>query len=431
VTSRKKQTKVAAPVAAAPELFAELDPEPRLLMGPGPVDVYPRVLRAMSVPLQGQFDPQFTAYMNEVMVLYREVFRTANKWTFLIDGTARAAIEACLASVLASGDKLLVPIFGRFGHLKVEIGRRAGAEVAAIETEWGRVFAPDEIDAAIRRHRPKMIAMSHGDTSTTMLQPLAEIGALCRKHDVLLYVDCTASLGGNPFEMDAWHIDAASAGLQKCLSGPPGSAPVSFNERIATLVNARKHVEQGLKAAGIEEGDGPIIRSNYFDLAMLMDYWSPRRLNHHTEAATMLYAARECARVVRDEGLDNGIARHRFASSALRAGLEAMGLKLFGDPAHRMANVTGVVIPPGLGNGESVRGQMLHDFGIEIGTSFGPLVGKIWRIGTMGYVCRKANVLRCLTALEAVLRRNGFALPAGAAVDAACTVYSEADSRLG
>jgi (S)-ureidoglycine-glyoxylate aminotransferase len=425
VTDRKKQAKPAAPTATAAELFGELDPEPRMLMGPGPVDVYPRVLRAMSVPLQGQFDPQFTAYMNDVMALYRQVFRTANQWTFLINGTARSAIEACLASVLAPGDKLLVPIFGRFGHLKVEIGRRAGAEVAAIETEWGQVFAPEEIEAAIRRHQPKMIAMSHGDTSTTMLQPLADVSALCRKHGVLLYIDCTASLGGNEFEMDAWHIDAASAGLQKCLSGPPGSAPVSFNARTEALVNRRKHIEQGIRAPGIAEGDGPIIRSNYFDLAMLMDYWSPWRLNHHTEAATMLYAARECARVVLGEGLDNGIARHRLASGALRAGLEAMGLKLFGDPAHRMANVTGVVIPPGLGNGESVRAQMLNDFGIEIGTSFGPLVGKIWRIGTMGYVCRKANILRCLTALEAVLRRNGFGLPAGAAVDAACKVYDK------
>jgi (S)-ureidoglycine-glyoxylate aminotransferase len=427
VNTRNKQTKSGAPAAVIPEIFAELDPEPRLLMGPGPVDVYPRVLRAMSVALQGQFDPQFTAYMNEVMALYRQVFRTGNKWTFLIDGTARAGIEACLASVLAPGDKLLVPVFGRFGHLKVEIGRRVGADVSAIETEWGRVFAPEEIEAAILRHRPKMVAMSHGDTSTTMLQPLAEVGALCRKHDVLVYVDCTASLGGNPFEMDAWHIDAASAGLQKCLSGPPGSAPVSFNERIEAVVNTRKHVEQGLKGRGVEDADGPIIRSNYFDLAMLMDYWSPRRLNHHTEAATMLYAARECARVVLGEGLDGGIARHQRASDALRAGLEAMGLKLFGDPAHRMANVTGVVIPSSLGNGETVRAQMLRDFGIEIGTSFGPLAGKIWRIGTMGYVCRKANVLRCLTALEAVLRRNGFALPAGAAVNAACVVYEKAD----
>jgi (S)-ureidoglycine-glyoxylate aminotransferase len=414
--------------AAAPELFAELDPEPRLLMGPGPVDVYPRVLRAMSVALQGQFDPQFTRYMNEVMALYRQVFRTGNHWTLLIDGTARAGIEACLASVLAPGDKMLVPIFGRFGHLKVEIGRRLGAEVAAIETEWGRVFAPGEIEAAIKRERPKLIAISHGDTSTTMLQPLAEIGALCRKHDVLLYVDCTASLGGNPFEMDAWRIDIASAGLQKCLSGPPGSSPVTFNDRVADLINERKHIELGIRPPGMRAGDGPIIRSNYFDLAMVMEYWSPKRLNHHTEAASMLYAARECARTVLEEGLPRGFARHRLASGALRAGLEAMGLKLFGDAQHRMANVTGVIIPKAVTDGEKIRTEMLNDFGIEIGTSFGPLAGKIWRIGTMGYVCRKANVLRCLTALEAVLRRNGLKLPAGAAIDAAYRVY-ETGSR--
>jgi (S)-ureidoglycine-glyoxylate aminotransferase len=413
-------------VAAAPELFAELDPEPRLLMGPGPVDVYPRVLRAMSVALQGQFDPQFTAYMNETMALYRQVFRTQNHWTLLIDGTARAGIEACLASVLEPGDKMLVPIFGRFGHLKVEIGKRLGAEVASIETEWGTVFAPGEIEAAIKRERPKLIAISHGDTSTTMLQPLAEIGALCRKNGVLLYVDCTASLGGDPFETDAWHVDIASAGLQKCLSGPPGSSPITFNDRIAKLVIERRHIEQGIRPPGTEDGPGPVIRSNYFDLAMLMEYWSPKRLNHHTEAASMLYAARECARTVLGEGLERGFARHRLASVALRAGLEAMGLTLYGDPRHRMANVTGVVIPKAIKDGEKVRSEMLQDFGIEIGTSFGPLAGKIWRIGTMGYVCRKANVLRCLTALEAVLRRNGVKLPAGAAVDAAYRIYEGA-----
>jgi (S)-ureidoglycine-glyoxylate aminotransferase len=381
----------------------------------------------MSVPLQGQFDPQFTGYMNQTMALYRHVFKTDNRWTLLIDGTARAGIEACLASALAPGDTLLVPVFGRFGHLKMEIGRRLGANVASVETEWGRVFDPDDIESAIKRHRPKMVAVSHGDTSTTMLQPLAEIGALCRKYDALLYVDVTASLGGNAFEMDAWQVDMASAGLQKCLSGPPGSAPISFNDRAAALVTARKHIEQGIRTADIEEGDGPIIRSNYFDLAMLMEYWSQRRLNHHTEAATMLYAARECARIVLEEGLERGIARHRLSSSALRAGLAAMGLALFGDPDHRMANVTGVIIPKEIADGEAVRRELLQDFGIEIGTSFGPLAGKIWRIGTMGYVCRKANVLRCLTALEAVLRRNKFKLPAGAAVDAAYRVYQDAE----
>jgi (S)-ureidoglycine-glyoxylate aminotransferase len=407
-----------------PELFGELEPEPRLLMGPGPVDLYPRVLRAMSVPIQGQFDPQFTGYMNQVMALYRQVFRTKNQWTLMIDGTARAGIEACMHSILAPGDKVLVAIFGRFGHLKVEIARRCRAEVATIECEWGKVFEPAEIEAALQLHRPRMLAICQGDTSTTMLQPLEGLGAICRKQDAILYTDCTASLAGNPFQMDAWQIDCASAGLQKCLSGPPGIAPISFNDRVEAIVRHRKHVEQGIKPPDMVEGNGPIIQSNYFDLAMLMDYWSPRRLNHHTEAASMLYAARECARVVLEEGLDHGVARHRLASGALRAGLEAMGLELFGDPRHRMANVTGVVIPKAIEDGERVRRELLQDFGIEIGTSFGPLAGRIWRIGTMGYVCRKQNILRCLASLEAVLRRNGFTATPGAGVDAACEVYA-------
>lgn len=414
------------PSIAIPELFEELDPAPRLLMGPGPVDVYPRVLRAMSVQLQGQFDPQFTGYMNQTMALYRHVFRTENPWTFLIDGTARAGIEACLVSLLAPGEKLLVPIFGRFGHLLVEIGRRVGAEVASIETEWGTVFEPDTIEAAIKTHRPKVLAVCQGDTSTTMLQPLAEIGAICRRHDVILYVDCTASLGGNPMEVDAWRIDITSTGLQKCLSGPPGTSPITFNDRVEAIVTARRHVEQGIRAAGMVDGNGPIIRSNYFDLAMLMDYWSPKRLNHHTEAATMLYAARECARIILEEGIDPCVARHELASGAIRAGLEAMGLKLYGDPNNRMKNVTGVWIPSEITNGEAVRAEMLNDFGIEIGTSFGPLAGRIWRIGTMGYVCRKSNILRCVASLEHVMRRNGYKAPAGAGVDAAMAVYAAA-----
>lgn len=411
---------------AVPDLFRELDPEPRLLMGPGPVDVYPRVLRAMSVPIQGQFDPQFTEYMNQTMALYRHVFRTANQQTFMIDGTARAGLEACITSIAAPGDRVLVPIFGRFGHLKVEIARRARAEVHSIEAEWGTVFDPGQVEEAVKRVKPKLVAICQGDTSTTMLQPLAEIGEICRRHDALLFVDCTASLAGNPFETDGWKLDAVATGLQKCLSGPPGIAPITFNERVVEVLRHRKHVEQGIRPAGVVEGNGPIIQSNYFDLAMLMDYWSPRRLNHHTEAASMLYAARECARIVLEEGIDQGVARHRLTSAALRAGLEAMGLTLYGDAANRMANVTGVYIPKQINDGEKVRAEMLADFGIEIGTSFGPLVGKIWRIGTMGYVCRKANVLRCLSALEAVLRRNGFTPPPGAGIDAAYKVYGQA-----
>jgi (S)-ureidoglycine-glyoxylate aminotransferase len=408
------------------DLFEDLDPTPRLLMGPGPVDCYPSVLAAMATRLQGQFDPEFTRHMGQVMALYRGVFRTKNQWTMLIDATARGGIEACMASTLAAGDKLLVGVFGRFGHLKCEIGRRVGANVVSIDKEWGQIFTPDEIEAAIKLHRPKMLAICQGDTSTTMLQPLNEIGAICRRHDVILYTDCTASLAGNPFEMDAWQIDMASAGLQKCLSGPPGVAPMSFNDRVEAIIRTRKHVEQGLKAPGLVEGNGPIIQSNYFDLAMIMDYWSPQRLNHHTQGASLLYAARESARVVLREGIDAGVARHRLASRALRAGLEAMGLELYGDAAHRMANVTGVYIPKAITNGDKVRAEMLNDFGIEIGTSFGPLHGRIWRIGTMGYVCRQANVLRCLASLDAVLRRNGFGAPPNAGVDAAYKIYDHA-----
>ncbi len=405
------------------DLFDELDPEPRLLMGPGPVDVYPQVLRSLASPMLGQFDPQFTRYMNEVMALYRQVFCTQNRWTLLVDGTARAGIEACLASLIAPGDTVLVPIFGRFGHLLQEICARSGAQVVTIETEWGRVFEPDQIADAVRRHKPRLVACVHGDTSTTMAQPLDELGSIAREAGAILYVDATATLGGNPIETDAWALDAVSAGLQKCLSGPPGCAPVTFNERVVEVVNARKHVEAGIRPPGFTDAAGPRIQSNYFDLPMLMDYWSPQRLNHHTEATTMLYAARECARIVLREGLEQGFARHARASRALRAGLQAMGLELFGDPAHRMTNVTGVLIPDGV-DGDKARGDMLADFGVEIGTSFGPMQGKVWRIGTMGHVARKANVLRCLTALEAVLRRNGYSPPAGDAVDAAYREYA-------
>ena len=405
----------------------DLNPPPRLLMGPGPVDADPRVLRAMSMPLLGQFDPAFTAYMNETMELYRRVYQTKNRWTMLIDGTARAAIETILVSLIAPGDAVLVPVFGRFGHLLCEIARRAGATVHTVEADWGTVVPLERIEAALKAHRPKLVACVHGDTSTTMAQPMEELGALCHRYDALLYTDATATLGGMDVAVDRWQVDAISAGLQKCLSGPPGSAPISFNDRVAEAANRRKHVEQGIKPEGLIEGDGPIIQSNYFDLAMLMDYWGEARLNHHTEATSMLYAARECARAVLDEGIAARVARHELASRAISAGLQAMGLTLFGDQRHKMPNVTGVLIPARV-DGERVRADLIQDFGIEIGSSFGPLRGKIWRIGTMGWGCRKSNVLICLGALEAVLRQQGFATPAGAGVDAALKVYRDAEN---
>lgn len=408
------------------EQFAELNPPPRLLMGPGPVDVDPRVLRVLSMPMLGQFDPAFTGYMNETMELYRRVYQTRNRWTFLIDATARGGIEGLLVSLIAPGDKVLVPVFGRFGHLLAEIAARCRAEVVTVARDWGTVFAPDEIEDAVRRHRPKVLALVHGDTSTTMAQPLAGIGEICRRHDAILYVDATATLGGMEVAVDGWKLDAVSAGLQKCLSGPPGSAPVTFNERVVEIVQARKHIEAGIRPDDAVAENGPVIQSNYFDLAMLMDYWSEARLNHHTEATPMLYAARECARIALAEGLEARFARHRLASTALTAGLATMGLTLFGDQKNKMPNVTGVEIPDGV-DGERVRAIMLNDFGIEIGTSFGPLRGRIWRIGTMGYACRKENVLACLGALEAALRQCGFRAKPVSGVDAALAVYREAE----
>ncbi|RNM09629.1 pyridoxal-phosphate-dependent aminotransferase family protein [Dickeya undicola] len=407
------------------DLFAQINPPHRLLMGPGPINADPRVLRAMASQLVGQYDPAMTEYMNQVMALYRQLFRTDNRWTLLVDGTSRAGIEAILVSAIRPGDRVLVPVFGRFGHLLCEIARRCRAEVHTIEAPWGEVFTPDQIEDAIKRVKPRLLLTVQGDTSTTMLQPLAELGAICRRHDVLFYTDATASFGGNPLETDAWGLDAVSAGLQKCLGGPSGSSPVTLSSRMEAVIRQRKCVEQGIRTTDHQDGDDEMIYSNYFDLGMIMDYWGPERLNHHTEATSMLFAARECARVILEEGLDASIARHQLHGNALLAGIEGMGLQAYGDVANKMNNVLGVVIPQGV-HGEQVRKLLLEDFAIEIGTSFGPLQGKIWRIGTMGYNARKDCVMQTLTALEAVLNHLGFRSTQGAALQAAWDVYAAA-----
>jgi (S)-ureidoglycine-glyoxylate aminotransferase len=256
-----------------------------------------------------------------------------------------------------------------------------------------------------------------------MAQPIADLGAICRASDALLYVDATATLAGMPVATDDWGADIVTAGLQKCLGGPSGSAPITISDRAADHIFARRHIERGLAAPGVRGGAGRRIGSNYFDLAMVMDYWSDKRLNHHTEAASMLYAARECARVVLEEGLDARFARHALAGAAVTAGVQAMGLTVYGDPAHKMTNVTGVVAPSGV-DYDKVRARMREDFEIEIGSAFGPLAGKIWRIGAMGINARKHAVLTTLAALEAVLRGEGFAHDPGAGVDAALAVYA-------
>lgn len=400
-----------------------VNPPPRLLMGPGPVNADPRVLRAMSAPLVGQFDPAMTGYMNETMELYRQVFATRNEATVLVDGTSRAGIEAAVVSLVRPGQRVLVPVFGRFGHLLAEIALRAQAEVHTIETTWGQVFAPSAIEEAVARVRPHLVAVVQGDTSTTMNQPLDELGAICARHGALLYTDATASLGGNPFEMDAWGLDAATAGLQKCLSGPSGSAPVSLSEAAVAVVRSRHRIEAGLREEGDDDAPDHVL-SNYFDLGQVLDYWGPRRLNHHTEATSMLYAARECARVLLDEGRDAVIERHATAGAAMLAGVRGLGLTVFGDVAHKMHNVVAVEIPAGV-DGDGARAALLRDYALEIGTSFGPLHGRVWRIGTMGVNARRDAVLTTLAALEQVLRRAGARVPAGGGVDAASEVYGD------
>lgn len=403
-------------------LFGEIDPPQRLLMGPGPVNAHPRVLRAMSADLLGQFDPEMTGFMNQVMALYRPIFGTSNQWTMLIDGTARAAIEASLVSLVAPGDRVLVVNFGRFGLLLTEILSRVGAVIETVEAPWGEVVPLEAIAAAIERTAPMLVATIHGDTSTTMAQPLDGLGDLCHAAGALLYVDATATIGGMEIAADRWGADIVTGGLQKCLGGPSGSAPITISDRAAAHIGKRRHVEQGIRRADIADGAGPRIASNYFDLAMIMDYWSEKRLNHHTEATSMLYAARECARVALGEGLEARFVRHAQSGAAMAAGLRAMGLTVFGDDACRMTNVTGVFIPDGV-DGEAVRLAMRQHFEIEIGTAFGPLQGKIWRIGAMGYNAMKHKVLLTLAALEACLLAEGFSLPMGAAVPAALAAW--------
>ncbi|MFZ2964413.1 MAG: alanine--glyoxylate aminotransferase family protein [Rhodoglobus sp.] len=398
-----------------------INPPARLLMGPGPINADPRVLRAMSTHLVGQYDPYMTATMNETMELYRGVFRTKNEATLLVDGTSRAGIEAAFVSLIEPGDVVLVPVFGRFGHLLREIAERCQADVRVIEREWGTVFTPAEIEDALKKHRPKLLAIVHGDTSTTLAQPLEELGALAARHGALFYTDVTASLAGNDFEADGWGLDAVTGGLQKCLAGPSGSSPITLSARAVEVVNARKSVEAGIRGEGDAVSSTP-IRSNYFDLSQILDYWGPKRLNHHTEATSMLYAARECARLLVDEGMGNAVERHRLHGTAMVEGLKAMGLELFGDQSVRMNNVVGVHIPDGI-DGDGARAAMLGDYGIEIGTSFGPLAGKVWRIGTMGYNARRDAVLTTLAALEQVLRRGGATVTAGSGVGAALDWY--------
>jgi len=386
-------------------------PPPRILLGPGPAMADPRVLRALSTPLLGQFDPEFTAVMNEVMELTRFAFQTSNARAFPVPGTGRAGLEAALVSLVEPGDRVVVAECGRFGLLLIEIAERCGAEVVAVHGEWGRLIDLAAIEAALKGRRTKLVAVVHGETSTGTLQPLEDIARLARDHGALLVADCVATLGGSEVAVDRWGVDVAIAGTQKCLSCPSGLAPVTYNARAEAVIKMRRSK----------------VRSNYLDLGQLADYWSPARFNHHTAPTAMVYGLCEALRAVRDEGLEARFARHRLHGDALRGGLDALGLSLFGkEPLeHRLPFLTPVVVPDGVDE-LRVRRRLVEDFGIEIGAAFGPLQGKIWRIGTMGYSAQRQFVLLCLAALESVLRREGLHPSPSAAVDAALAHYTSA-----
>ncbi|MCM3029631.1 alanine--glyoxylate aminotransferase family protein [Niallia sp. MER 6] len=412
-------------------MFGELNTPLRTIMTPGPVEVDPRVLRAMSNPILGQFDPAFTDIMNNVMKMLQQLFKTNNEWAFPIDGTSRSGLEAVLASVIEPGDKVLIPIYGRFGHLLTEIAERYGAEIHLLHRDWGTVFDPEEVIAEMKKVKPKIVAMVHGETSTGCMQPVAEIGKACREEDVLFIVDAVATIGGTDVQTDNWYIDAIIGGNQKCLSVPSGNAPITYNERVERILNQRKKVERGIATEQelAERKAFSAIRTNYFDLAQLQDYWGPRRLNHHTEATSMLYALHEGLRIVLEEGLEQRFKRHKLHEKALIAGIEGMGLELFGDAGSKLPTVTCIKIPEGI-EAESVRSMMLNDFGVEIASSFGPLHGKIWRIGTMGYSCRKENVLFALASLEAALIRHGAKISAGEGIQASLNAYEKEKSFI-
>ena len=405
--------------------FKEINPSPRTLMTPGPVEADPRVLRAMSAHILGQFDPEFTALMNETMEMERYLFQTKNQQTYVVDTTSRGGLETVLTGAICPGDKVLIPAFGRFGYLLAEILERCGAEITLLEREWGTVFEPEEIEEALKKDHYKAVACIHGETSTSMMQPLEELGKICERYGALLIVDCVATLGGAEVKADEWKLSACVAGTQKCVSAPSGSALITYNKQIEDIVKARKRVEKGIRTTSDIAGTLPQIPSNYLDLGQLEDYWSPRRLNHHTEATSMQYAVHEALRCIVEETLESRFARHKLNDEALQAGLNAMGLTIFGDVAHKMPVVTAINNPEGT-DGKAIRGMLLNDFGIEIATSFGPLDGKILRIGNMGYSSQKRNILILLGALEAVMLQNGVKIAVGEGVKAALEVYKKA-----
>ena len=375
----------------------------RVLLGPGPSNVHPRVLGALATPLIGHLDPAFIALMEETKRLLRATFLTEHVLTLPISATGSAGMEACLVNLLEPGDSAIVGVNGVFGTRMVDIVRRCGATPVVVEAPWGRVIEPDAIATALRTHPgAKLVALVHAETSTGACQPLEEIAPLVRAAGALLVVDTVTSLGGCPVRIDEWQIDAAYSGTQKCLSCPPGLAPLTLGPRALEVLRARRTP----------------VQSWYLDLTMIEKYWGDERVYHHTAPISMNYALLEALRLVHEEGLEARWARHQRHHEALKAGLKAIGLELASQEGRQLWMLNSVAIPDGVDD-LAVRKGLLEEFQLEIGGGLGPLKGKVWRIGLMGESSTAANVLLVLHALERVLPRCGHRLSPGAGVAAA------------
>ena len=385
----------------------EFAPPARVLLGPGPSDVHPRVLRAMAAPLLGHLDPAFIAMMEEVKAMLRTVFATRHELTFPISGTGSAGMEACIVNVIEPGDQVVVGVNGVFGTRMAEVIGRAGATAIRVEAPWGRVVRAEQVEAALKNcTRPKVVALVHAETSTGAWQPLPDAVRLAHDHGALFLTDCVTSLGGAPVEIDAWDVDVAYSGTQKCLSCPPGLSPVTFGPRAIEVMKSRKSR----------------VQSWYLDASLLQQYWGEERVYHHTAPISMNYALREALRLVLEEGLEARFARHRLNHEALVAGLAALGLGLASEEGHRLPMLNAVSVPDGVDEAR-VRGRLLHEHGIEIGGGLGPMKGRVWRIGLMGESSRRAHVLTLLSALEDALRAESRRVTPGTALAAAQAAY--------
>lgn len=381
----------------------------RLLLGPGPSNVHHRVLQALATPLVGHLDPSFLNVMNDIQALLRRTFSTTNQFTIALSGTGSAGMEAAIVNVVEPGDAVIVGINGVFGTRLAAIVERCGGKPIRVEVPWGQVIEPDRIVAALRQSSPvKAVALVHAETSTGAWQPLEPISSLCRQHNALLIVDAVTSLGGIPVEVDRWSIDICYSATQKCLSCPPGLAPLTLSERALSVVKNRRSPCQ----------------SWYLDLSLIADYWTEHnRAYHHTAPISMLYALREALRLIEEEGLSIRFARHQLNSRALLAGLMALGFDPLPPPDRRLPTLICVTIPAHIDEA-AVRSRLLEKFGIEIGGGLGPLKGKVWRIGLMGESSTEANVLTLLNSLEEIGIRSGWVSTPGVSLQAAAHVYS-------